>query len=101
MGITVEQLQGTVAIFIPLLVSILKRDGFSNTVNATIALVVYVVVGVLSVLVSGQSFTIDNIAPAVTIFVAGGTLAYQLFWKNWGDPQITAKLNSGSTPPTP
>ena len=96
---TTEQLQGTVAIFVPLLVSVLKRDGFSSTVNALIAVVVYVVVGVLSVLVSGQPLDVNNVAPAITIFVAGGTIAYQLFWKNWGDPQITAAVNPG--PPAP
>lgn len=92
---TTEQLQAVVSIFVPLLVSVLKRDGFSNTVNALIAVIVYVVVGLLSVLVSGQPFSLDNIAPAVAIFVSGGTIAYQLFWKNWGDPQITSKVNAG------
>lgn len=88
-----EQLQGIVAIFVPLLVSVLKRDGFSQTVNALIAIVVYVVVGVLSVAVAGQPLDLNNVAPAIAIFVSGGTIAYQLFWKNWGDPQITAKIN--------
>ena len=92
---TTEQLQGIVAIFVPLLVSILKRESFPAAVNAVIAIVVYIVVGVLSVLVSGQSFTLDNITPAIAIFVAGGTIAYQLFWKNWGDPQVTAGINGG------
>jgi hypothetical protein len=95
---TTEQLQGIVAVFVPLLVSVLKRDGFSQTVNALIAVIVYVVVGVLSVLVSGQALDINNIMPAVAIFVGGGTVAYQLFWKNWGDPQITAKVNAPNPP---
>ena len=95
---TTEQLQGVAAVFIPLLVSVLKRQGFPNTLNAAIAIGVYVIVGVLSVLVAGQAFTLDNIAPAVTIFVAGGTVAYSLFWKNWGDPQITAAVNAGTAP---
>ena len=90
-----DQLQGVVAVFVPLLVAILKRENFSATVNAIIAIAVYVVIGVLSVLVAGQAFTLDNVTPAVTIFVTGGTIAYQLFWKNWGDPQITAGLNGG------
>lgn len=92
---TTEQLQGVVAIFVPLLVSVLKRDGFSQTANSLIAVLVYVVVGVLSVLVSGQALTLDNIEPAIAIFVGGGTIAYQVFWKNWGDPQVTAALNGG------
>jgi hypothetical protein len=97
--VSTDQMQGIVAIFVPLLVAVLKRDGFSQTVNSLIAIAVYVVVGVLSVLVSGQALDVNNIMPAVAIFVAGGTIAYQLFWKNWGDPQIAAKLNGGPTPP--
>lgn len=93
---TTEQLQSIAAIFVPLLVSILKRENFSSPVNALIAVVVYVIVGLMSVLVSGQTLSINNIVPAVTIFVGGGTIAYQLFWKNWGDPQITSSLNSGT-----
>ena len=92
---TTEQLQGIVAIFVPLLVSVLKRESFSQTVNALIAVAIYVIVGVVSVLVSGQTLTLENIEPAIVIFVAGGTLAYQLFWKNWGDPQITTAINGG------
>jgi hypothetical protein len=99
--VTTQQLQMLVGVFIPLLVSVLKRDHFDNAVNALIAAAVYIVVGVLSVLVSGQAFTLDNITPAIAIFVGEGTIAYQLFWKNWGDPQITAKVNGGpATPPS-
>lgn len=93
---TTEQLQAVVAIFVPLLVSVVKRDAFSATANALIAVVVYVVVGGLSVLVAGQAFTLDNLTPAIAIFVGGGTIAYTLFWKNWGDPQITSAINAGS-----
>jgi hypothetical protein len=96
---TSTELMGVVAVFVPLLVSVIKRENFPNTVNAIIAIVVYAVVGVLAVLVSGQAFTLDNITPALTIFVGGGTLAYQLFWKNWGDPQITAAVNSAPSAP--
>jgi hypothetical protein len=96
--VTTEQLQGLVAVFVPLLVSVIKRENFPNTVNAIIAIVVYAVIGVLAVLVAGQPFDINNIAPSVAIFVTGGTIAYQLFWKNWGDPQITAAVNGAPKP---
>jgi predicted membrane channel-forming protein YqfA (hemolysin III family) len=96
--VTTEQLQAVVSIFVPLLVSVIKRDGFPQTVNAIIAMVVYVVVGVLSVLVSGQAFTLDNLTPAIAIFVTGGTVVYTLFWKNWGDPQVASLVNGGSAP---
>ncbi len=85
-------IETVVAFFVPLLVSVLKKERFSNTVNAIIAMVVYAVVGVAAVLLSGKPIDINNIAPTVAIFVAGGTVAYEMFWKNWGDPQVTAKV---------
>jgi hypothetical protein len=91
---TTEQLMGIVAIFVPLLVAVVKKSNFSATVNAAIAVVIYVVVGLGAVLVSGQPFTLDNILPSVATFTTVGTVAYQLFWKNWGDPQIVANVNS-------
>ena len=89
---TTETLEMIVGVFVPLLVSILKKDKFSQTTNAAIAVVVYAVVGVAAVALTGQSFTLDNIAPAVALFVTEGTVAYNLFWKNWGDPQLTSAI---------
>src|SRR5512135_608799 len=90
------QLEGIVAFFVPLLVAVLKKANYSATVNALIAIVVYVVAGVAAVFVSGQAIDINNILPTVALFTATGTIAYQLFWKNWGDPQITARINGGT-----
>ena len=100
MSLSNVDVSAIVAVFVPLLVAVIKREGWPNTVNALIAIVVYAVAGALAVLVQGQSFDLGNIIPSVAIFTGTGTIAYQLFWKNWGDPQITAKVN-GSTPPTP
>ena len=96
---TNDQLMAVAAIFVPLLVSVLKRENLSNAVNGAIAVGVYVVVGLIAVVVSGQTFTLDNIVPAISIFTVGGTAAYTMFWSNWGDPQITAKVNGGPTTP--
>lgn len=89
---TTQSLELVVGIFVPLLVSVVKREAFPQYVNAAIAIVVYAVVGLLAVLISGQAFDLNNIAPTVAIFVGEGTIAYQLWWKNWGDPQITAYI---------
>lgn len=93
------QLEGIVAVFVPLLVSVLKSVNFSATINALIAVVVYAAVGIASVVLSGQTFSLDNILPTVALFTATGTVAYQLFWKNWGDPQVTAGINAGTVAP--
>lgn len=101
MNLSTVDVQGLVAFFIPLLVAVIKRENFPNTVNAVIAIVIYAVAGALAVLVQGQSFDLQNIIPSVAIFTGTGTIAYQLFWKNWGDPQITAKVNGATTPVPP
>ncbi len=98
---TSEQLMGVVAIFVPLLVGFIKQAKLPDLYNAIIAIVVYVAVGVLAVLVSGQAFTLDNIIPALTIFVGGGTVAYQLFWKNFEATTTAAKIGAGSGPTLP
>ena len=97
MTITPTDLQAVIGIFLPVLVAVVKRENFPNYVNAAIAIVVYIVAGALSVLLQAQTFDLNNIVPAVAIFTASGTIAYQLWWKNWGDPQITAKVNGGTS----
>lgn len=90
---TTQNLEMLIGLFVPILVSFLKRETLPNGANAVIAVAVYAVVGLAAVFVSGQVFDLNNIVPAVTIFVTEGTVAYQLFWKNWGDPQITAYVS--------
>lgn len=81
-----------VAFFIPLLVAALKKTTYPAIYNAAIALVIYVVVGVLAVVVSGP-IDVNNLVPTIAIFVTEGTIAYQLFWKNWnGETRITQRL---------
>lgn len=88
MTLTTDQIMGVVAIFVPLLVAVAKKQRFSPALNAAIAIVIYVVVGLIAVVASGEALDINNIIPAVTIFTGVGTIAYQLWWKNWGDEQI-------------
>jgi len=83
-------IEGLIAFFVPLVVSLLKQTGWPQVANAIVAVVVYVVFGLLAVLVQGQTFDVNNIVPAVTIFTTVGTAAYVAFWRNWGDPQIAA-----------
>lgn len=82
MQLSVDQIEAVVAFLLPVLISFMKREHFPNIYNAVIAIVIYVLAGLAAVVFSGQTFTLDNIVPAVTIFVAGGTVAYSAFWKN-------------------
>lgn len=71
-----------VALFVPLIVSLVKQEHWPNTINGAIAIAVYVAAGAIAVVTSGQPFDMNNIVPAVTIFVTVGTVAYTAFWKN-------------------
>jgi hypothetical protein len=73
-----------VAVFAPLLVSLVKQAGWSSTINGFIAVICYFVLGGLAVVVSGQALTIDNFAPLATIFTTVGTAAYYAYWQHTG-----------------
>jgi CHASE2 domain-containing sensor protein len=82
---------------LPPLIALLKRQHYPQTFNAVIALVVYAVAGVGSVIASGQSINLNdpnNVLQAIGVVTTAGTIAYQAFWRNWGDPQIAALLAS-------
>lgn len=80
-----------VSLLIPALVAVLKKSTYPATYNAIIAIAVYAVAGLGNVVVSGQTFDLQNIVPSITLFVTGGTAAYVLFWKNV-DAAITARI---------
>lgn len=77
-------IEALIAFFAPLAVSLVKQAGWSSTVNGLIAIAVYVAFGIGAVMAQGQTFTLDNIVPAVTTFTTVGTVAYMAFWKNSG-----------------
>lgn len=79
---TTTNLEQLIALVLPLLIAFLKQEHLPNIYNAIIALVIYVIVGVAAVVVSGQQLDINNIVPTVTLFTTEGTVAYHLFWKN-------------------
>jgi len=79
-----QAIQAIVAFVAPLAVSLVKQAGWSPSVNGLVALGVYVLFGIGAVTAQGQSFTLDNIVPAVTLFTTVGTVAYQAYWKNSG-----------------
>jgi Na+/pantothenate symporter len=94
MNLDPTTVEASIAFFVPILVALLKQTGFPAGYNAVIAVVVYVVFGVLSVVAQGQTFDLNNIVPSVTIFVTVGTVAYTAFWRNVGEPALTAKTSA-------
>ncbi len=90
---TPETIATILSMFVPLLIAALKKTAYAQYANAIIAVVVYVVFGVIACVASGQSLSDPNaLVTFIGIFVGGGTIAYNVFWKNWGDPQVTAKM---------
>jgi hypothetical protein len=86
-------IEALVALFIPLLIAVVKQSGFPATVNGLIAMAVYIITGVIAVAVSGQTIDLQNILPAIGIFTTGGSVAYLAFWKNLGEPKLVAKTS--------
>ena len=72
----------------PLLITLIKQQGFSKQVNAMIALGAYVVIGVLGVLLSGQALTVENATNLIAIVTVIGTAAYNLIWTNLGSSDL-------------
>lgn len=81
--ITTTNLELLLGLLLPVIVSVIKQEHFANAINAIIALVVYIIFGLAAVLATGQTFDMNNVVPTVTLFVTEGTVAYQLFWKNF------------------
>ena len=85
----------------PMLIAVLKQQGFSKQINALIALVGYIVVGAIGALTSGVPLTLDGAVAFITVAVTRGTAAYSLIWTNLGVDTVAASLPAGAVPPTP
>jgi ABC-type uncharacterized transport system permease subunit len=72
------------AFFSPLLISLLKQAGLSPQVNALIAQVAYIVIGVAAVVVSGTPITMENAVQLSLVATVVGSAAYNLVWSNLG-----------------
>jgi len=68
----------------PLLISFVKQSGWSRQVNALIALLCYVVVGIAGALMSGAPLTLENAVELITVATVVGSAAYGLVWNNIG-----------------
>ena len=68
----------------PLLIALVKQQGFSTQVNALIALACYVVVGAIGAVTSGTPLTLANAVELISVATVVGTAAYNLVWSNIG-----------------
>ena len=68
----------------PMLIAFIKQSGWSAQINALVALVCYIVIGVAGAIVSGEELTLDNAVALIAVATAVGTVAYQLIWSNIG-----------------
>jgi len=68
----------------PLLISFAKQSGWSRQVNALVALVCYVVVGLVAALLSGEPLTLENATALIAVATVVGSAAYHLVWDNLG-----------------
>jgi hypothetical protein len=68
------------AAILPLLIAVIRQEGWSPTYNSVIAVGCYFVVGILGVLTSGLNFTLDNVVGLIALGAAIGQAAYAMFW---------------------
>lgn len=66
----------------PILIALIKQQGFSRSINAVIAFVCYVIVGLAGTLLSGAEMSMENIVQLITIATVVGAAAYNIVWNN-------------------
>lgn len=71
-----------VGLLLPILISFVKKQHFANATNGAIAVAVYAIVGVATLLVSGEAVSAQNLVVDIGIITTAGTVAYTAFWKN-------------------
>lgn len=99
---TTDTAVAIIALFAPLLVSVVKQVGLPNSANGFIAVACYLVFGAIAVVASGQALTIDNFVPLATIFTTVGTAAYYAFWQHTGlETALTTSTSIVKAPVAP
>jgi hypothetical protein len=88
--------------FLPPLIAIVKQAGFSTQVNALIAQLVYVVVGIAAAALSGLDVTMENAIPLIATATVVGQAAYKVIWDNLGknneaDPSVDEQITAATS----
>lgn len=86
----------------PLLIAFVKQAGLSRQVNAVIALVCYIVIGILGVLLSGEPLVLENAVSLIATATVVGSAAYGLIWNNIGasddgSPSLDERLTAATS----
>jgi hypothetical protein len=81
----------------PMLIAVVKQQGWSSQVNSLVALGCYIVIGMLGALLSGYAFTLENVVPMITVGTVVGSAAYNLFWAQLGSPSIDARITAATS----
>jgi hypothetical protein len=79
----------------PLLIALIKQEGFSTQVNAIIATLCYAIVGVAGALVTGATADPQHLVAFITTAAVVGTAAYNLIWSNIGVTPTTQQGPDG------
>lgn len=72
------------AAILPLLTAVIQQRHWPTQVNALIAFIAYVVVGVAGAFLSGEPMTAENLIQFVGVVSVVGTVAYNMLWSNIG-----------------
>lgn len=89
-----------VGLLMPPFVALIKQSGFSQQINAAIALVVYLAATIVYLWYQGIPITLDSYAANATALTVVGLAAYKMFWSGLGvDTPLTAKTSIKKAPP--
>lgn len=86
----------------PLVIAVVKQSNWSPQINALIALIGYIVAGVIGTYLAGVPLTTENAAQYITSVTVIGTVAYNLIWTNLGkatptSPSIEKRITKATT----
>lgn len=68
----------------PLLIAFVKQKGLPRQANAIIALLCYIVVGILGAVLSGEELVLENAVNLIAVATVVGSAAYGIVWSNLG-----------------
>ena len=68
----------------PVLIAIVKQSAFSPQINAIIALLCYLIVGIVGAVVSGMPLTLEGAPALISMATLIGSAAYNLLWSKIG-----------------
>lgn len=68
----------------PPLIALIKQAGFTSSVNAIIAQLAYIVIGIAAAIWSGIPVNVENALPLIATATVVGRAAYSMIWSQIG-----------------